>query len=169
MLGRGDMEGNSMNDIRVRQATPADAEKMAELLIALSILPWIQSEPRDSVLAILAGKLRGSAETTAILVAEAPEGGLLGYGSVTWIPNLLLPGNEGYVSQLFIRADWRGHGIGTLILEGMEALARSKGCSRLSLLNLQDRESYRRAFYPKRGWEERTAAKNMIKVLPREG
>ena len=36
---------------------------------------------------------------------------------------------------------------------------------RLSLLNLRERESYRRGFYAKRGWTERPGAANLIKRL----
>ena len=40
--------------------------------------------------------------------------------------------------------------------------ARKRGCSRLSLMNLRHRESYRRQFYVKAGWQERTEAANFI-------
>jgi hypothetical protein len=46
--------------------------------------------------------------------------------------------------------------------------AKSRGCSRLSLLNMRDRESYQRAFYAKDGWEERTDAANFVFDLPPE-
>jgi hypothetical protein len=51
------------------------------------------------------------------------------------------------------------------LLDSLEAEARTRGCARLSLLNLRERESYRRGFYLKRGWTERADAANLIKKL----
>ena len=40
-----------------------------------------------------------------------------------------------------------------------------RDCSRLSLLNNRQRESYQRGFYAKNGWEERSDLVNFIKKL----
>jgi GNAT superfamily N-acetyltransferase len=63
---------------------------------------------------------------------------------------------------LFVASDARGQGIGTRLLEAVKSEAATRNCSRLSLLNMRDRESYQRAFYAKDGWEERTVAANFI-------
>jgi GNAT superfamily N-acetyltransferase len=49
------------------------------------------------------------------------------------------------------------------LLEVIEAEAKERGCSRLMLLNLRQRESYRREFYKKHGWEERPGVANFIR------
>jgi hypothetical protein len=54
-----------------------------------------------------------------------------------------MAGAEGYVSELFVREP-------------------ARGCTRLSLINLRQRESYRRQFYVKAGWQERGTAANFI-------
>ena len=55
-----------------------------------------------------------------------------------------------------------GLGLGGQLLERVKAEARERGCSRLMLLNLRDRESYKRGFYKKQGWQERPEAINFI-------
>lgn len=109
-----------MTDVQIRTATEKDSRKIAELIVSLSILPWVRE----------------------------------------------IPGED---SELFVADNARGVGIGTDILHRMKAFAQENGCSRVSLLNLEDRESYRRSYYPKRGWQERAGAKNMVKNLEIKG
>jgi hypothetical protein len=47
----------------------------------------------------------------------------------------------------------------------IEAEARARGCQRLSLINLRNRESYQRQFYVKAGWKERAEAANFLYQL----
>jgi GNAT superfamily N-acetyltransferase len=95
-------------------------------------------------------------------VACSSDGKIAGYTSVHWLPYLFMNGPEGYVSELFVRSSGRGQGIGKQLLQAVEAEARARGCSRLSLINLRDRESYLRKFYNKAGWEERSEAANFL-------
>jgi GNAT superfamily N-acetyltransferase len=76
-----------------------------------------------------------------------------------------MSGPEGYVSELFVRDDARGRGVGRRLLSAIESEARGRGCQRLSLINLRNRESYRRQFYLKAGWSERSDAANFIYVV----
>ena len=48
------------------------------------------------------------------------------------------------------------------MLERVKAEAGARGCSRLMLLNLRDRESYKRGFYKEQGWQERPEAINFL-------
>jgi GNAT superfamily N-acetyltransferase len=73
-----------------------------------------------------------------------------------------LQGPEGYVSELFVAESVRGHGVGRALLRNIETEARARGCVRLSLINLRNRESYLRQFYVKAGWEERREAANFV-------
>ena len=50
----------------------------------------------------------------------------------------------------------------------VETLAISRSCSRLMLVNRKSRESYRRGFYKKLGWEEREEFANFVLHLPRK-
>jgi hypothetical protein len=48
------------------------------------------------------------------------------------------------------------------LLEAVKGEAATRNCSRLSLLNMRDRESYQRAYYTKDGWQERSDAANFV-------
>ena len=89
----------------------------------------------------------------------------MGYISVHWLPYLFLEGPEGYISELFIRDNQRGKGIGGKLLSIVKEEAMERGCSRLSLLNGHNRESYERNFYLKKGFIERDKMANFILKL----
>ena len=82
-------------------------------------------------------------------------GRVVGYAAVYWL-HPAFSGPEGYLSELFIRSDASGRGVGTALIETVKAEAQERGCLRLTLVNLKDRESYRRGFYASRGWNEKT-------------
>jgi GNAT superfamily N-acetyltransferase len=141
-----------------------DAERLADFLRDLNHFRRLQGLPAESVRAQVREELRlclADASHTVYL-AQDGDGQILGYANVHWLPYLFLPGPEGYVSELFVAEAVRGHGIGTQLLEAVKQEAATRGCSRLSLLNIRDRESYRRAFYAKAGWYERNEAANFM-------
>ena len=100
-----------------------------------------------------------------VLVAQVSTGEVAGYCAVHWLPYLILIGTEGYVSELFIKDEFRGQGIGSQLLETIKTEAQKRGCSRLMLINMHKRKSYKRQFYSKQGWEERPDAVNFILQL----
>ncbi|MBN1230322.1 MAG: GNAT family N-acetyltransferase [Anaerolineales bacterium] len=87
---------------------------------------------------------------------------VMGYISIHWLNYLLFRGEEGYITELFVREDFRGLGIGKALLKEARRLAGNRNANRLSLLNNTDRESYQRHFYEKQGGEEREKMKNFI-------
>jgi GNAT superfamily N-acetyltransferase len=89
-----------------------------------------------------------------VFVAEL-DGRINAYAVVYWLHPMFGP-KEGYVSELFVRSDASGQGAGTALLERVQLEARACGCKRLTLVNLKDRESYKRGFYAARGWDERS-------------
>jgi GNAT superfamily N-acetyltransferase len=101
----------------------------------------------------------------AIYAAEESSDYILGYASVHWLPYLILAGTEGFISELFVRKEVRGKGIGKKLLEIIKKDAAERGCSRLSLLNDKNRESYERGFYQKQGFIERDRMSNFILKL----
>jgi GNAT superfamily N-acetyltransferase len=72
---------------------------------------------------------------------------------------------EGYVGELFVKTAWRGKGFGSELLRRAINEARERGCCRIRLINIRDRESYRRGFYAKQGWQERTDAADFMMKL----
>jgi GNAT superfamily N-acetyltransferase len=151
-------------DIKIRKAMDRDAPALAELLRTMGLFTHINDEPPSATLEHVSKNLAScqSDDSHAVYVAQNPEGEILGYCAVHWLPYLLLSGPEGYVSELFLRESSRGLGIGGQLLKTIQSEARERGCSRLMLLNLRYRESYQRGFYKKQGWEERQEAVNFL-------
>ncbi len=102
-----------------------------------------------------------------LLVAEDSRGQVVGYANVHWLPYLFKPGPEAYVSELFVRQDRTGQGVGRALLAALESEARSRGCCQLMLVNNRDRQSYQRGFYRKQGWQERDNMANFALPLAR--
>ena len=151
-------------DIQIRKATDQDAPAIAELLRSLELFAHIQAQTPETVreqVSLNLGLCTAN-NSHSVYVAQDSDGITLGYCAVHWLPYLLFPGPEGYVSELFLRESSRGLGIGGQLLKTATAEAKKRGCSRMMLLNLRDRESYKRGFYKKQGWKERQEAINFL-------
>jgi GNAT superfamily N-acetyltransferase len=151
-------------EIQIRKVSAQDAGQLAELLRDIGWFESLNNEPIETA----NRRVRLHVEqcladhSHSLFVAQADDGAIVGYGSVHWLPYLFLQGPEGYVSELFVRESARGQGVGGELLRKIETEARARGCVRLSLINLRNRESYMRQFYVKAGWEERSEAANFI-------
>ena len=154
-------------EARIRKAAVADALQLAELLRNIGWFDAFNQGALDDSVARVESGLRQCLKDNShsIYVAELPQGKIAGYGSAHWLPYLFMSGPEGYVSELFVRDDARGRGLGRRLLSAIASEARGRGCQRLSLINLRNRESYQRQFYLKAGWRERSEAANFIYFL----
>ena len=154
-------------EIPIRRAVIDDAPQLARLLQEIG---WFEAfrdrDMKDSV-TMVEGRLRQCLNDAShsVYVAQWPSGEIAGYASVHWLPYLFMAGPEGYVSELFVRDDARGQGVGRQLLRIIEVEARGRGCQRLSLINLRNRESYQRQFYLKAGWHERSEAANFVYAI----
>ena len=154
-------------EIAIRKAVIDDAPGIAKLLQGIGWFEAFSSrEFKDSVTQV-ESRLRQclADDSHSIYIAESPHGAVAGYCSVHWLPYLFMAGPEGYVSELFVRDDARGQGVGRQLLRIIEVDARARGCQRLSLINLRNRESYQRQFYLKAGWRERSEAANFVYAI----
>lgn len=151
----------------IRPAANEDAEALARLLRDLVQFSRINSEPPSATLEHVSRALALclADNSHSMYVCEDAQGMLIGYGSVHFLPYLLHTGPEGYVSELFVRPGARGQGIGSALLDTMVEEARRRGCERMMLINMRNRESYQREFYKKHGWEERETAANFVLEL----
>lgn len=151
-------------DIAIRPAERADLKAVATLWRELGWLDWIRDEDPAQVENAMAQRLAESQadESHVALVAEDGRGQMLGYAAMHFLPYLMLPGPEAYVSELFVKASARGKGVGQQMLKHLEKLAQERGCARLMLITLRDRESYEREFYKKQGWQERPVVANFV-------
>ena len=154
----------------VRPATSADTPAIAAILRGLGWFTYVNNEPSAHTETRIEEHLRTclADDGHTVLVAEGTKGAVLGYVAVHWLPYLILPGPEGYVSELFVVESARGAGLGTKLPEAVKDIAIGRGCSRLMLLNRKTRESYQRGFYRKLGWEERAEFANFVLHLPDE-
>jgi N-acetylglutamate synthase-like GNAT family acetyltransferase len=151
-------------DIQIRKAKTTDVPAISNILRSLNLSASINNEEATSTQQRVQKhfELCMSDDSHLILVAQTPKGEIAGYCAVHWLPYLILAGPEGYVSELFISEEFRGQGIGNNLLEAVKVEAQNRGCSRLMLLNIRDRDSYKRQFYSKHGWEERPDAANFV-------
>jgi GNAT superfamily N-acetyltransferase len=103
-----------------------------------------------------------------LLVAENAHGTVCGYIAVHWLPYLILPGSEGFVSEMFVLKNERRRGYGRSLIEAVKELATEKSCVRLALLNSRNRPSYEREYYKRLGWTERPEMADFIYPLDTE-
>lgn len=156
-----------MPEIVIRPAERTDLKTVAALWRELDWLDWIKHEDPAQVESVMAERLAESQadDSHVALVAEDGRGQVLGYAAMHFLPYLMLPGPEAYVSELFVTASVRGQGVGQQMLKHLEQLAQERGCARLMLITLRDRESYERAFYKKQDWQERPVVANFVRNL----
>jgi ribosomal protein S18 acetylase RimI-like enzyme len=161
------MPGVEKTKMDIRRAEAADVPAIAELLRSLGTFAHINAEAKPVTQERVARHLGlcMADDSHLLLVAQTPGDELAGYCAVHWLPYLFMAGPEGYVSELFIKDEFRGQGIGSRLLEAVKTEALNRGCSRLMLVNMRDRESYQRQFYAKQGWEERPDAANFVLYL----
>ena len=150
--------------VQTRKASQTDALQLAELLLDIGWFEGLKSQPPETLSRQVELRIAQclADDSHSIYVAQSAMDQIVGYSSVHWLPYLFMNGPDGYVSELFVRANARGQGVGKQLLQVVKAEARSRGCARLSLINLRTRESYSRNFYVKDGWEERSEAANFI-------
>ena len=114
----------------------------------------------DAIAAALASF--DSSTQDRILVAELA-GKLVGYAAFHFVAFPMIQGLEVYVSDLLVAADARGTGVGSLLLQSVEAEARVRGCVRLMLNNHKTDASYVRGFYRNHEFSERDDFANFVK------
>jgi GNAT superfamily N-acetyltransferase len=156
--------------MHVRPATSADVAAIAEILWEVGWFPYMDKEAPEATEVRIAKhlKLCDADDSHTVLVGEGLGGEILGYAVVHWLPYLMLPEPEGYLSEVFVREGERGRGVGRRLLEEVKAQAMARGCWRLMLINGRHRESYERGFYRKLGWEERPHIANFVLILSDE-
>ncbi|HSB08763.1 MAG TPA: GNAT family N-acetyltransferase [Blastocatellia bacterium] len=93
-----------------------------------------------------------------LLVAEEEDHEVVAFASITSRPQLRLTGQLVTIDELVVADRARGQGVGRMILEAAEAMARKLGARRLELETNRARESYRRGFYVKNGFLEADSA-----------
>jgi GNAT superfamily N-acetyltransferase len=150
--------------MKIRRMTEHDVAAISKIIRDLGIFAYLKEESeRDTEQRITHHfALCAQDDSHTVYVAENSGGKVIGYVSIHWIPYFILQAPDGYVSELFVAASERGKGVGSKLLAVAKEQAQERGCSRLSLLNLRNRESYQRGFYKKQGWTEREHVANFV-------
>ena len=149
----------------IRKACVTDIQPIIKIILQLDWFSNLRNQTLDVIESRMTQHLihchRDDSHT--VLVAEDSQGEIAGYTSVHWLPYLvLLQGQEGFVSELFVLESMRGKKIGTMLLEAAKEEALKRGCSRLMLSNGRNSIAYKRGFYSKLGWKEREEIANFV-------
>jgi GNAT superfamily N-acetyltransferase len=156
-------------EILIRSACREDAGAIASIARQVGWYERVNNESPDETLRQVSERLEQALceGTHTVLVAETDDGVICGYTSVHWFPHLA-HGIDGYVSELFLLPGMTGLGIGGRMLNAIKEQAVKHRCTRLLLMNRRVRDSYRRSFYAKHGWEELRDAAFFTYELPEE-
>lgn len=114
----------------VREALPADAQRIASLCVQLGYtVPLTHVEEF----------MRSLTPAQALLVAVVPGAGVVGWVSVAQA-NTLTSSARAEIQGLVVEDEYRCNGIGRALVEAAEAWARRRGCTTLRLLSNVVRE-----------------------------
>lgn len=151
----------SKTDISIRPLKPND---IADIMQLHRELGWNPAFKADG--STLKQRLEALIiEENALLLVAELKGKVVGYIHGKMVTYLLFAGREMLVSELFVRENLRGRGVGKALLGAIESEAVTQKCFRISVLNSRERESYKRGFYPSLGYEERAHTANFTKRL----
>jgi N-acetylglutamate synthase-like GNAT family acetyltransferase len=153
--------------MQIREATIKDAPAISRLLQTIADIGSVQSRAIENTIEIVRSNLERAQEsgTSSVFVSLNDEQRVVAYCAVHWVPFLFMKGGEAYVTELFVDQAFAGGGLGAALMNHVIDESRRRGCSRLSLLNDRDAQSYQRAFYAKQGFTERPAMANFVLKL----
>ncbi|MGV1004283.1 MAG: GNAT family acetyltransferase [Candidatus Nanopelagicales bacterium] len=103
-------------------------------------------------------------------LADSPWGMLVGREHDLVIAAVMVgyDGHRGSVNYLAVDPPWRGHGIGSQLMDRCEADLRSRGCPKINLMVRGDNEAVAR-FYEQRGYRAISATEAVgfgLRLIP---
>lgn len=104
---------------------------------------------RDTISAGLEQLLAHPEYGQAFLIYD--EEAIVGYTILTYAFDLEFGGRQAFVTDLFLRAEYRGQGLGTKTMHNLERFARERGLKSLEL-QVEMHNQAARAFYQKLGF-----------------
>lgn len=134
--------------IKIRDLTIDDLEGLIKLLEQL----WIGKPiDRDAVKKVIE---KGLKSDNQIYICATEDEKVVGYCSLTIKNNLWMSANLGNVDELVVDSDYRNRGIGKLLMNEIQKIAKRHGCKGLELDSAFHRTSAHE-FYSKLGFEKR--------------
>ncbi len=79
-------------------------------------------------------------ESSEIFVAEDESRAFLGYLFIGEGSNLMTGTSHGFIYDIFVKEEFRGKGIGTVLMEKAESFCRERGYSRIGLMVSSDNQ-----------------------------
>jgi diamine N-acetyltransferase len=117
--------------VTIRNATPADAETLQDLILELAAYEQLLDEAEPSV-HLLREHLSEEALTGCeALIAETEKGTAVGFALFYHNYSTFLTNAGLYVEDLFVKATYRGEGIGFALLQRLAEIAQERGCRRM--------------------------------------
>jgi GNAT superfamily N-acetyltransferase len=138
-----------MDNTEVRQAGSDDADVVARLLDAFNT-EFGTSSPGAGVLARRLRQLLGGTELLALLIGVPA----VGVAVISLRRNVWFGGPVALLDELYVQPDRRNGGLGTILLEAAEDLARAHG-SELLEINVDGEDHDARRFYERHGFADR--------------
>ena len=141
-------------DILIRRATRADVDRIVRLANhggpdgkARTELPEVLDD------AYFVAFQRIDADPQQLLMVAEHDGGVIGTFQMTYLTYLAAAGREDcQIESVHIAEKWRGHGIGTEMMEWAIDQAQKRGCRRVQLTTNKKRKDAHR-FYERLGFK----------------
>ncbi len=125
-----------MPHVNLRAAVLADLDdllSMMEDFNAHEHIPWTRAEGAAPLRTLME-----RADLGAVVILEDAEGALCGYAILTWGFDLEWGGRDAFITELYLRPEARGRGLGRAALALLEAEARRHGARALHLMVRRD-------------------------------
>ena len=134
--------------IKVRKLTIHDVKYLISLLEQL----WIGKQIDPFVVKRIIEK--GLSNGYQVYICATDNKKLIGYCSLTIKNNLWMLSNLGNVDELVVDSEYRNQGIGKMLMNEIEKIAKDHGCKRLELDSAFHR-TIAHEFYERLGFEKR--------------
>ncbi len=151
-----------LGNLTITEPQKSDLKSLLKILESTGWFEDLTSENEDcmkSGMAVLESIL---SDTNKLLLVARDGCRVVGFVCLHFVPYLMLCGEEAFLSELFVKNTHCGKGIGSMLLAAAVEAAKERGCRRMQLINSRLRDSYRRGFYAKHGWQERQYAASFI-------
>jgi len=143
-----------MAELMIRKAVPEDAEQIAGLLQELGY-------PNTATFAGSKIMELSRSDNDRLLVAEE-DSAVIGVGHLHVCELFHEPGSLGRIMAIVVRDSHRRSGVGRLLLNTIEAVAREAGCTKMEITSGVHRDGAH-AFYESLGYIEKP--RRFVKVL----
>ncbi len=130
--------------ISIRPAVLSDADRVFGLLQQLQ---WLGYAPDKTAFDSSFGVLVGEDQYSLLLVAENDSSAMLGYALTTISPLLHIYGGSAQLQELVVEDAHRGTGVGTALVEAVEAICRARDVRELTVPSRRSADFYERLGY----------------------